>query len=227
MGFWAALPLIAKGVWAVLGGAGSGAAKDRESQNDAIARNNNAKAALYSTQQGGILRAIENLDSSRLSRAGVDLQRRGFALNAPTVRANQSARGSVLANAQDASISGLPSRIQKRTISGGLRPSMLGGETRALGQEMMAKALRDQMAGDSFEDIPETDFMGGLIAPPTLDGYKEPGTFESFASGAGIIGGILEALSKVNMPRRTVDYGFENRNGQTVSTPFIPGTQWG
>ena len=46
--------------------------------------------------------------------------------------------------------------------------------------------------------------------------------------GRGLIGGILSALGKFANERQIegVDFGFENRNGQTVHTPIIPGTRF-
>ena len=191
----------------LLTGAARGAAGERGDQNAAAQNANQTRANLYGTQQGSVLRALENLEGGRLNRANLDLSRRNFSLNAPSTRADQSIRGSMMANLQDARVDA-PAHLRRATITGGMRPSVLGDDTRALGREMMAKSLRDQMAGDEFEDVPETDFQGGLIPTPEMEGYREPGGLESTLSAGGSIGGILSAITELmNQRRQPVQVG--------------------
>ena len=97
-------------------------------------------------------RGAEFGENAVQGRAGLDLQRRQFALNAPGQRASNAVRGDTLANAQDAQVSG--TRIPIPQISGGLRPSMFSGNTRQLGSDMSRQALLQQLAGDKFESLP-------------------------------------------------------------------------
>jgi hypothetical protein len=102
----------------------------------------------------------------------MDLAQRKFQLAAPGARATNAVRGDILANAQDATLSGVPSTITVPAVSGGLRPSMFSGATRALGGEMSTQAEAGQRAGDSFAALPG---LPDYSAPTTpLPTYREP-----------------------------------------------------
>lgn len=107
-------------------------------------------------------------------------QRALIALEAPGVEAGNSVRGDVLANAQDASVSGLPSYLHVPTISGGLRPSMLSANSRALGANMSRNALLNNMSGS---DVPN------LTPLPTAS------WLDSLLSGGATTAGLLSALA--------------------------------
>ncbi len=105
----------------------------------------------------------------------LDLAQKNYALAAPGKRAANSVRGDILANAQDANITGLPSTIPKFSFSGGLRPSMFSANTRALGGELSSQALADQRKGDTFAPLPSLpNYQGPTSKLPT---YKAPAPY--------------------------------------------------
>ncbi len=128
------------------------------------------------------------------TRAGVDvgnlnLAQQKSALAAPGQLAGQSVRGDVLANSQDATISGLPSYIHPAQISGGLRPSMLSASSRAMGGNMSRQALADQMSGKytTMRDLPTVPEATPLPEAGKLD------TALQWTAGAG---SFLDALGR-------------------------------
>lgn len=138
----------------------------------------------------------------------LDLAQKKFALDAPGARAGNAVRGDILSNAQDVSFSGLPKGINPPTISGGLRPSMFSGNTRALGSNMSAQALDAQQKGDQFAPLPVLpDFAapsGGLPdykAPPSYVTPTPLPTQTPLPTGSGLdsaltAGGLAGTLAK-------------------------------
>jgi hypothetical protein len=203
------LPAILAGS-KILGGAVQGSAAERSNNNSQIRDQNALLAQLYGVRQGATTNALQNQSAEQMQHAGMDLNRRNFALNAPDTRMSQSVRGSILANAQPFKLEGLPDRIASRMpqISGGLTPEMFSPETRQLGQEMTRKALLDQLRGDEFEPLQRTDFQSGVLAPPKMEDYQKSGLLEKImaglATGGAVIGGVGEAIER-NRPRRVED----------------------
>jgi hypothetical protein len=203
------LPAILAGS-KILGGAVQGSAAERSNNNSQIRDQNALLAQLYGVRQGATTNALQNQSAEQMQHAGMDLNRRNFALNAPDTRMSQSVRGSILANAQPFKLEGLPDRIASRMpqISGGLTPEMFSPETRQLGQEMTRKALLDQLRGDEFEPLQRTDFQSGVLAPPKMEDYQKSGLLEKImaglATGGALVGGVGEAIER-NRPRRVED----------------------
>lgn len=102
-------------------------------------------------------------------------------LAAPGAMAKNSVRGDVLANAQDATVSGLPSYITVPTIGGGLRPSLFSAATRNLGSQMSTQA-NQQMASGTFTN-------------PALTPLPQASAFDNVLSGTALAGGFLNAAS--------------------------------
>lgn len=178
----AAAPAIGK----FLSGAAGGASNERQSQNDFTSRNNQALSNLYGINQNAFLTALQGEEAGKLNRANLDLNQRQFALNAPSVRGKQGFSADLLEHFQPATMSGLPDRIASRmpTISGG--PS-LSGQGKLLAQLIRDNAVKGMQQGDTFTPVPETDFKSGILTPPTLQGYKQPGKLESILSTLGLI----------------------------------------
>lgn len=195
---------IAGAVAPLLGSAAGAQAGERGDQNSYANSTDRFRASNYGTQQGAILDALLNRSRENLEFANTDLQRRQFALQAPAERGRQSVQGSIMANVQPVSITGLPSRITRGTVRGGLTPAVLGPETRALGRQLMGDALANQLKGDQFDPLTPTDFQGGLIPPPEPTPYQGAGTGESLLSGGAstlsILAAILNSLNQGNQP---------------------------
>jgi len=111
-------------------------------------------------------------------------------LDAPQALAKNAVRGDVLANAQDATVSGLPSYITVPTIGGGLRPSLFSAATRNLGSQMSTKALND--------------FQSGTYTNPALTPLPEASAFDKVLSGTALAGGFLNATRGL-LPKITGD----------------------
>ena len=85
--------------------AAKGSADQRGAENDQTLRHNQLLAQLYGTEQNATLNALANQSREQSDHAGIDMDRRKFALAAPSVRAGQSVRGSIMQNAQTFSVS--------------------------------------------------------------------------------------------------------------------------
>lgn len=129
-----------------------------------------------------------------------------LALKAPGMEAGNAVRGDVLANSKDASFTGLPSYIHVPQMSGGLRPSMLSQNSRALGANMSRNALMHNMSGD---DVPD------LTPLPTRTGYDT--ALQGVATGAG----FLNALGGLGKQSPAAPSGGGSYSG--AGTPGYPG----
>ncbi len=191
------------------GGAG-GASNERNNQNDFISRNNQAVSNLYGINQNAFTQALQGEEAGKLNRAQLDLSQRNFALNAPGVRGRQGLSADMLANFQPASYGGnLSSRISSRmpTIQG----PQLSAQGRGLATSIRDNAISGMEAGDKFAPIPDTDFKSGIVTPPSLQAFKDPGKLESIlgilgmlANGAGqvapIFGGGASGQTRGKLP---------------------------
>lgn len=168
------------------------------------------------------------LEDALNNRGTLDLKQRQFALDAPGARAKNSVRGDTLANVQDASISGLPSRINVPNISGGLRPSLLSANSRQLGQSMSRDALLQQMNGDKFDAPPPLPTFDKMPAPsiPSISGVPQSGAADSILNTIGGVGAGLGALGTAGLfdGGRAVSGGQPTQGGTglPVGNPSIP-----
>lgn len=185
--------LAAGAIGKIAGGAAKGSADQRHVENTETAEKNRLLAQLYGTNQNATMNALMAGSRERSDQRAQGLDERKFALTAPSVRAGQSVRGSILQNAQPASISGLSDKIHVPQISGGLTPAMFSADTRALGGEMTRKALIDQLKGDTFDPMQTTDFNKGVLPLPKMDEYQKPGLLEKILGGVGIGGSLVGA----------------------------------
>lgn len=172
-------------------------------------------------QQAKLQQEQDQLGLSRTN-AGVnvgnlDLNRRKFAQGVPGQLANDSVRGDILANSQDAQVSGLPSYIHVGNVSGGLRPSLLSGNSRQLGAKMSRDALTSSMTGD------QTKFGALPTVPDATPLPESTGTDTAlqWASGAGTILDTLGRLGTSGKSRPQVQPGGQAYDG--AGTPGYPG----
>lgn len=151
-----------------------------------------------------------------------------FELSAPGQEAANSARGDVLANAQDATISGLPSWVKSQmpTVTGGLRPGLLSDSSRQLGSQMSRNALLRTMNGS---DAAPTN--------PDLTALPSSTKYDAILQGLSTGGGFLNAISGLN-PANTrnpgqipggqngVDFNIDTdpENGGTTDWSQLPQT---
>jgi hypothetical protein len=98
----------------------------------------------YATDKNADLEALIAKYEAALKQSQGVLDEREAALKEPGMRASNSVRGDLLANLQDATVSA-PAGVNVTSFGGGLRPSAMSGNTRALGQHMSKQALMDAM----------------------------------------------------------------------------------
>lgn len=157
------------------------------------------EAELQQTQdQQGLNRTNAGVNVGNLN-----LAQQKQALSAPGQLAGQSVRGDVLANSQDATVSGLPSYIHVGNVSGGLRPSMLSASSRALGGQMSRNALADSTSGKFTTQAPLPTVPGATPLPSA-------GAFDKVLQGGAIGGSFLDALKGVG-------------NGASSPSGVVPG----
>lgn len=140
-------------------------------------------------------------DAALLVRAAGMLEEQAAARKAAGERASNSVRGDILANVGDVKLSGLPSRIPKMEFEGGLRPSLLSGNSRTLGAEMSRQALMDQMQGDAtpYADLPAADFSSVINSKtPGGTALPEGSKLDSILGAIALYGGLGSSLYEGN-----------------------------
>ena len=178
----------------VLGGLAGGRAQGRQSAAQTNLQRDQLATQQYGTQQNALIQALLAAENANMGRANLDLNRRQFQLSAPGQRGQNAVRGDMMANAQDVSIS--HPRATLPQISGGMRPSMLSGNTRALGQDMSRQALLQQLKGDNFEDVPQQNWGGAVLKPPSQTPLPQGNWFDKFLGVAAPIAAIGGAFGQ-------------------------------
>lgn len=223
-GFLAALPAILGGIGRVAGGAAQGSANQRTQENQQALQRSQLLAQLYGVNQNATQRALESGSDERLRQGGLDLNQRQFqqgqrefALQAPSVRGRQAVKGSLMANLQPFSVSGLPDRVQSRIpqLSGGLSPAAFSPEMRQMGQMLQRDAILGQLKGDpvdTFAPQTPTDFSSGVLTPPQIAELEKSGLLEKILGGTGLIGSLLGSLGE-SRPRQQTNYPIDPIGG--------------
>lgn len=158
-----------------------------------------------STDKSLDLNALSAAQNAANARAGGILNEQELALSAPRTRAQNSVRGSVLANAQDVQISGLPKGVTVPTITGGLRPSMFSGDTRALGQQMTKDALLSQMAPQvtPYSDLKPFDASSIInMKTPGATPLPQPSGLDNILAAIGQYGSFAGAAAPFLQPQK-------------------------
>lgn len=136
-----AIPAVAQ----VAGNAAAGRGTGRVQQAGIQQAQDQNALNTYIAQQAAQERALEAIDQGRLSRAAGQMAEQQAALTAPGQRAGNAVRGDILANARDVTVS--HPRANVVNFGGGLRPSLMSENTRALGRDMSREALMSQLGG--------------------------------------------------------------------------------
>src|SRR3990167_7248661 len=170
-------------------------AKGREEETALGFQGDRNATDLYGIEQNAALRAAELTDRGALDRADLDLKRKGFALEAPKSRANLAVLGDLLANMQDVTVPDHP-RANVVRFEGGLRPSNLSPETRAMGTDLRRTAIMNQLAGDQFADVPTTDFTGTLRKPPVPTDVPKATGMDRFLDTSSMIAAAIAAIQQ-------------------------------
>lgn len=177
------------------------------------------EAGINANQDAMKLRAAQMMEDALQGRAGLDLQQKQFALNAPQARARNSVKGDLLANGQDVSIDAGP-RIKIPTITGGLRPSMFSDNSRQLGQQMSRDALLGQMQGDQFEKLPAPNI-------PSITPTPQSGKLDTILNALGMAGAGAGVMNEAGLfggkgPLANASKPNVGGTGLTVGNPSLP-----
>lgn len=195
---------------------GIGAAGNALSNVGAVASKAAAGSAAQENQQGQLALGYGNQaltaanDKSTQDRANAQALFDTSNKTADTNRQN-AVRSQVLNNLQDATISGLPSRITVPTISGGARPSVL-------------TTNKDALMAQLAQPAPSYQAPAGYQAP-TLPTMPTPGTADKILGGVGLGSSLLGAIG-AGLPQQGGS-GMETMPTFTPSpTPQAPSVSW-
>jgi hypothetical protein len=162
------------GLGSLFGGAGKGAAQERQNQNQHA-------GSIYDTQQRSLL-SLLGLDE----RATMDRAQLGIA--APQQRAKQALLGSLMQRMQKAQVQPPPG-IRMGQVSGGIGDAIGGPGMKGAGLLLQLQALKALQSGSDVPAATNYAKTGMLPAPA----YKKAGKGESIMSALGLIGGGLQA----------------------------------
>jgi hypothetical protein len=205
----------------------------QQATSSALGQGSQEATSRYGIQQGAQQRALESQSQEGMQRAQLGLQ-------APRERARQSLLGSLMQNMQPVTIEGGNAQVMANMprISGGLTPAALDPTTRQHGGALMRAALEAQLSGS---DVPAaTNFRGGVmqqpeatdfrsgvlespdmpnfrrdgvLQPPQMGGYQQPGRGESLLSGGSIVGNLLSQLLPLLQQGRSGGSAPSDENG--------------
>lgn len=148
--------------------------------------------------------ALANAEAqAKLDRALGMLKEYESALSAPGARASNSVRGDILAGIQDATVSA-PAGVNVTSFSGGLRPSLLSGNSRELGRQMSREALLSQMDGTPtpYTDLELPDFASiRNRTAPELTALPQPSGMDRVMEGIGTYGSMAAAIQQALQQR--------------------------
>jgi hypothetical protein len=181
----------------IFGAGGGGAANQRITENDQRLR------AAQMANQDALQRA--QLQSSHgMNSAALDLNRRQFQQNEPTVQAGQAVRGSLINRLQPLQLSGLSSRVQQSMPRMNSIIDALGPEARQAGALLAQRGLSGlESGGTQFEPIAPLN-----LPPAQLAALQKSGLLEKILGAGGLIGstvGALGDLTSVGGKPRTND----------------------
>ena len=199
-----------------------------------------AAQSAYATDKSLDLEALVRAYGAEMDRLSGTLKEYETRLAAPQARAGNSVRGDILANAQDVGVSGPPG-VNVTSFSGGLRPSLLSGNTRALGAQMSKEALLSELANDeptAFANAKPLDLSSitGRSAPeatplPQASGMDR--VMEQISLWGGLAGAGLNAMNQPGAQQTAA----QTLAGQLATNPYrglgnvvgtqVPNPTWG
>jgi hypothetical protein len=151
----------------------------------------------YATDKSLDLAALIQGYQAELDKAKGQLSEYETRLSAPQSRAANRVRGDILANAQDVGVNA-PAGVNVTSFTGGLRPSLLSGNSRALGAQMSKEALLDALNGSPtpFSDMAPVDLSGitGRTAPAQT-ALPQPSGMDKVMEQIGLWGGLAGGLA--------------------------------
>lgn len=214
------IPLIGSALGTLFGNMAGSRQNARTSQNTQTLTQDQIRSNQYSTQQQAILQALQAAERAGMDRAQLDLLRRQFGLTATDQRMGQAARGGMLANVQDMTVS--HPRATTGSIQGGIRPSALGPEARQMGQLVARQALMQQMRGDKFAPVPQQNWGGAVLNQPGVSRLQQPSGLDAFLNIGALIGGGVGAVGNALQQSQQNIGDLVNRSGVPPTVTGMP-----
>jgi hypothetical protein len=156
----------------------------------------------YATDKSLDLEALIRGYQAELDKAKGQMSEYEARLSAPQSRASNAVRGDILANVQDVGVDA-PAGVNVTSFSGGLRPSLLSGNSRALGGQMSKEALLDALSGSPtpFSDMAPVDLSSvtGRSAP-SQTALPQPSGMDKVLEAIGTYGGLASGLMNSQRP---------------------------
>lgn len=182
------LPILGA-IGSIFGMGGKSASDSRMDQNQLQAMRDQTEVSKYGIGQ-----------NAQMQQGGLDLQRKGFGIDAMDQRMKQAILADLVANysAPNVSVDG----IKNAQFSGGLR---LSPENQAAFGDLNKKALMAAMQG-------EGEFQGGnILQAPRATPMQQPGFMEKLlgigglvGSGMGAVGGAMQGLGGGGQPSQYI-----------------------
>ena len=155
------------------------------------------------------LRSGEAQQSANTSTAATNLAQRRHEAQMRARALSDTLRGGLLQSTHDATISGLPQGVSVPTITGGMRPSNLGGTAAALGPILSAQGFHGLTNPDIKPDMTPFDFNNLAPKPSRLDKLL------NIVGGIGsVAGGLSPYLTKPIKTRAGNVGGTDEDDGQ-------------
>jgi hypothetical protein len=175
----------------------------------------------YATDKSLDLEALIRGYQAELDKAKGQLSEYETKLAAPGQRAANSVRGDILANVQDVGFDA-PAGVNVTSFSGGLRPSLLSGNSRALGGQMSKEALMDALSGSPtpFSNMAPVDLSSitGRTAPEQT-ALPQASAMDRVMEAIGTYGGMTSALMNSQRPNNTGSQWLEGHGSNVYLTP--------
>lgn len=171
----------------------------------------------YATDKSLDLEALVRAYQAELDRSKGIMSEYEQKLAAPQSSASNAVRGDILANVQDVGFDAPPG-VNVTSFSGGLRPSLLSGNSRALGQQMSKEALLDALSGGgptpySNQAPLDLSSITGRTAPEQT-ALPQPSGMDKVLEQIGLWGGLASA--GLNSQRPTGSGPYTEAHGSNV-----------
>ena len=209
----AAGPLIGK----IFGGAAKGSADQRYAENNQALANANQQnqlaLALAQLKSSDAMQRAQMQNSYNLSGANVDMARKQFLQNEPSVQARQAMIGSLLNRIQPASLSGLSDRVQIPNLQNSII-SALGPEARQAGALLAQRGVTGLQNPTQFDALPALSMPKPLEVPAMQQAQlQKSGLLEKILGGAGLVGSTIGAIGDLGALGRNSGYEPNDING--------------
>jgi len=171
----------------IFGGAGQNMASGR------LAENNQRLDQARLTSAENLARA-NMMNSDNLNRAGLDMSRKTFLQNEPSVQAGQALRGNLMERIQPLRMTGLSDRVQARMPQMNSIIDAIGPEARQSGKLLAQRGLTGLQNPTQFDPLPAQS-----LPPATMAALKQSGLLEKIMGSLGLGGSLMGGLGELGV----------------------------